>query len=122
MRRIRVHGSRRPVWLETEREAGRPDRLTEANAPPAAPSYRAPPIESSVELFEGRIQLGDGDRRVSAYLLEPHGLIEIHAEHGCGGLTIDECEALSKWLYQCVVERQPPKSTGWFLRVLRLKR
>jgi hypothetical protein len=79
-------------------------------------------MESNVELYRGRIQLGNGNRRVNAYSLEPHELIEIHAEHGCGSLTIEECKALGEWLHQRVAEREPRKSSGWLRRLLGLIR
>jgi|SRR5580704_2945510 hypothetical protein len=115
MKRIKIFGSRQPVWLEINRGAGLQERLSTAVTDPASPSSEAAPQESNVELFRGRIQLGNGNRRVNAYVFDPpHELIEVHAEQGCGALTTAEGEALSKWLHQRVLERLPAKPGGWF--------
>ena len=96
MKRIRLQGSRQAIWLDTDRGAGSPERLSTAETIPVFPLGETAQEESNVELFRGRIHLGHGNRRVSAYLLEPHELIEIHAEQGCSALTTTEGEALSK--------------------------
>jgi hypothetical protein len=122
MKKLRLYGSRHAIWLETDRGAGLPDRLSTVETPPPLCVQDTEPQESNVELFRGRIHLGNGNRRVNAYALAPHELIEIQAEQGCGALTNDESEALSKWLHQRVLERLPQKPVGWFRRLLRLGR
>jgi hypothetical protein len=118
MKRLRLYGSRRAIWLEADRGAGLPDRLTTSETLWPPMPTQSGSLEPNVELFRGRIQLGNGERRVSAYLFDhPNDMIEIHAEHGCGAMTITEGKALSEWLHQKVVERSP-KPAGWFRRLL----
>jgi hypothetical protein len=120
MKRIRSDEFRSAI-VDVDRGGELPERLSEAISPPVHSPLGT--LEPNVELFRGRIHLGSGDRRVSVSVTDPPSeLIEIHAAHGHGALTIAEGEALSKWLHRRVLERQLPKPVGWLLRLLRLGR
>jgi hypothetical protein len=75
--------------------------------------------QTRVERSRHCIRLGDGDRRVTAFVFDPpYPFIEIHSEPGIGALTASEADTLGLWLRQRVLEMQPPKPRGWLRRLL----
>ena len=71
-----------------------------------------------------RISLGEGNRRIEAFVFEyPYRLIEMHSEPGAGALTPLEAKALSEWLAQRAREIEPaPRRHGSLRRLLRGRR
>ena len=78
--------------------------------------------ETRVELSRRCVRLGQGERRITAFVFDPpYPFIEIHSEPGIGALTASEARTLSLWLRQQAAEMQPPKPRSWLQR-FRLKR
>lgn len=73
-----------------------------------------------VEHSRDCIRLGEGDRRITAFVFDPpYPFVEIHSEPGIGALTAAEADTLALWLRQRVSEMRPPKPNGWLRRLLK---
>ena len=84
---------------------------------PGWPEPDNSPQEANEELFRGRVQFGNRNRRGNAYSLEPYRRTEIQA-HESGDLTRAEREVVREWLYPLSASREPPKPKGWLRRLL----
>jgi hypothetical protein len=127
----RLSQSRADDWAaEISLPARIPDRMPKAEVLELAKSafaigYQRAEVahrESRAEYFRSRIQVGHGDRQITAFVFDaPYPFIEIYSEPGSGALTASEALTLSRWLNERALEMQPQQPVHWLRRLMRRK-